>query len=878
MLKISLTRYLYLLFLTLGAMSSTFGQSTTYTTQRTGSRPPEIDGMLNDSVWATVAWGADFTQRQPHDGKPPTYQTRFKILYDDNNIYVGIRAFDDHPSEIIKRLTRRDESDGDYVEVTFDSYFDKLTAFQFTVNAAGVKSDAIMTNDNNSDYTWDPIWYVKTAIDSLGWTAEMRIPLNQLRFSAKPEQTWGLQVYRLLYGKQEVSIWKHIPREESGWVSKFGELKGINNLVPKREIEVVPYAVVKADRFKKEDGNPFADGKDNKVSAGVDGKIGITNDFTLNYTINPDFGQVEADPSEVNLSAFETFFQEKRPFFIEGKNIFDFKPTNGDGSNSSDNLFYSRRIGRRPHYSPDLNDNEYAKTPEQTNILGAFKLSGKTRKGLSLGLLETFTQKEVAQIDYENVRRKETVEPFTNYAAASLQQDFQKGNTVFGGMFTATNRSITDSVLDFLPASAYTGGINFIRNWNNKAYTFRFNGLFSVVSGSEKAMVDLQESSSHFYQRPDRDYVHVDSSLTRLMGQGGTLEFAKNGKGHLRYVAWLTWRSPGLELNDMGYMRESDIMQQVFWVGYQLWEPFSIFRSMSFNINQWSGYNFGGENIYKGGNTNINVNFKNFWYFGSGINRDGISLSVADLWGGPALKYDGGWNWWTSANTDYRKKLQFYANASFYWGDVQSQTYKNYSGGFTYKPTNALSFSVSPFYSYGNIQTQHVTNEDVGSETRYIMASMLSESFGASVRVNLSLSPEISIQYYGQPFIFSGKYTEFKNITSPRATALNERFHLYNATELKYDEGENTYSVDENSDGTPELSFDNPNFNFFQFRSNFVARWEYMPGSSIYLVWSQGRTGDDVIGDFKFRRNMDQLFAVHPQNIFLMKVSFRISV
>jgi hypothetical protein len=871
-------RHLLLLCLYFVAIVTGYSQNTYYTTKRIEIKPPEIDGRLNDTVWTKVEWGNNFTQRQPHDGKPPTFQTEFKIVYDNNNIYVGIRAFDDDPTSIIKRLTRRDESDGDFVEITFDSYSDKLTGFQFTVNAAGVKSDAILTNDNSGDLTWDPIWYVKTAIDSLGWTAEMKIPLNQLRFSAKPEQIWGLQVLRLLYDKQEVSLWKYIPKEASGWVSMFGELKGIKDLVPKKEIEIIPYTVVKVDRFKKEEGNPFADGKDTKLSAGMDGKIGITNDFTLNYTINPDFGQVEADPSEVNLSVFESYFQEKRPFFIEGKNIFDFKPTNGDGPNSSDNLFYSRRIGRNPHYSPDLNENEYAKIPDQTNILGAFKLSGKTRNGLSAGLLETFTQKEVAKIDRENVRSKETVEPFTNYTAGSLQKDFNKGNTVIGAMLTATNRSITDTILNFLPTKAYTGGINFIQNWDNKAYTFRFNGLFSLVEGPEKAMLDLQESPTHYFQRPDRDNVHIDSSLRKLVGHGGTLEFAKNGKGHLRYIAWLTWRSPGLELNDMGYMRESDIVQQVFWAGYNIWEPFSIFRSMSFNFNQWSGYDFGGENIYKGGNTNININFKNFWYFGTGFNRDGQSLSVGDLWGGPALLYPGGWNWWSSVNTDYRKKLQLYANYSCYWGDKQSQSSSNYSGGFTYKPTNALSISVSPFYSEGKTKTQHVDNVEAGNDTRYIMASMLSKSFGASVRINLSLSPEISVQYYGQPFIFSGKYTEFKNITSARAIAEKDRFHLYTPAELSYNADDNVYSVDENSDGISEFSFDNPNFNFFQFRSNLVMRWEYLPGSSIYLVWSQGRTGDDQTGNFHFSRNMDDLFAVHPQNIFLVKVSFRISV
>ena len=855
-----------------------YSQNTSYSTKRVTGKVPEIDGVLDDTPWASAEWGNNFTQRQPYDGKPPTFQTAFKILYDDENIYIGIRAFDKNPALLVKRLSRRDESEGDMVEITFDSYNDKLTGFQFTVNAAGVKTDAIITNDNSSDITWDPIWYAKTAFDSLGWTAEIKIPLNQLRFSKKADQTWGLQVWRNIYRLEEQSIWKYIPKEASGWVSLFGELNGINNLIPKREIEVVPYLVAKTDRYLKEEGNPFADGKDNSISAGIDGKVGITNDFTINYTINPDFGQVEADPSEVNLSAFETFFAEKRPFFIEGKNIFDFKPTMGDGPNSSDNLFYSRRIGRSPHHTLDLNDNEYSKEPDQTNIAGAFKLSGKTRHGWSVGVLESFTKKEIADIALEGSRRTETVEPFTNYSAASLQKDINKGNSVIGAMFTATNRFITDSVLNFLPVSAYTGGVNYTHNFQHKNYYIRFNGIFSSVKGSQEAITDLQESPVRYFQRPDTKGPKTDSSLTSLSGYGGTLEFAKNGKGHIRYIAWLTWRSPGLELNDMGYMRQADIIQQVFWVGYQIWEPFSIFRSLNFGTNQWSGFNFAGENLYKGGNVNINANFKNFWYLGTGVSRDGINLQVNDLWGGPALITPGGWNYWTSISTDYRKKFQFSVNPSFYWGDLQSQSSSNFYLGITYKPSNAISISVEPGYSKGETKLQHVENEDFGNQTRYVMASLRQESFGASIRFNFSLSPEISLQYYGQPFIFSGKYTDFKNITNSRAELFTDRFHVFSKSELSYDKVGNTYSVDENTDGASEYSFDNPDFNFFQFKSNLVLRWEYRPGSSVYLVWSQGRTGDDENGNFHFSNNMNQLFQIHPQNIFLLKFSYRISV
>ncbi len=489
-----------------------------------------------------------------------------------------------------------------------------------------------ITNDDNWDSSWDPNWYAKTTVDSKGWTAEIRIPFTQLRFGKQEDYVWGLQLSRRLFRKQEISCWQYVSPNAAGWVHYFGELHGIENITPKKQKDIIPYAVGSYNHYKKEDGNPFAKGKDYFGNVGVDGKFGVTNDLTLDFTVNPDFGQVEADPSEVNLTTFETKFSEKRPFFIEGKNILSFDITNGDGPLSSDNLFYSRRIGKHPSRSLDLADNEYADVPKNTTILGAFKLTGKTRKGWSIGAMESITQKETAKIDLEGVRSRLTVEPFTNYFATRIQKDMNNANTRIGGMITAVNRNITDPGLtNSMNRAAYTGGVNFEQQWKDKTYYFHFNTVFSLLQGSKESITEKQTSAPHFFQRPDANYLKVDSSLTQLSGWGGNLEIGKAGNSKWMYLLWITWRSPGLDLNDIGYMRQSDEIQQVAWAGFRQNEPFSIFRNLGLNFNEWYGLDFGFEKKYLGGNIGAYGTFKNYWNTNIGVSRDNYSLSIEDL-------------------------------------------------------------------------------------------------------------------------------------------------------------------------------------------------------------------------------------------------------
>lgn len=851
-------------------------QEKTYISHKIESQAPVIDGNFNDTAWSCVEWAGDFTQNEPSDGKPPTFPTFFKILYDNTNVYVAIKAIDKEPSKISHRLTRRDILDGDKVGVYIDSYFDRRTAFCFIINTAGVKVDYLLSNDESQDLTWDPIWTAKTAITEEGWNAEICIPLTQLRFSKNDDQTWGLQVVRGIFRNEEFSSWKYFPRQSSGYVSQFGLLTGIQKIKPKKEVELLPYVMTSIDRNKKEDGNPFQTGQEDKITAGLDGKIAVTNDMTLNFTIHPDFGQVEADPSEVNLSSYETFFQEKRPFFIEGKNIFNFNMNIGDGNLSNDNLFYSRRIGRTPHHDPDLEDNEYIKIPYKTSILGAFKLSGKTKNGVSVGVMETMTGCEKATIDKEGVRRTLTVEPFTNYFITRLQKDYDKGNTIFGGMITSTNRDLSDSHLKYLPDAAITGGLDFSRYWHNKDYYITAKGIFSQLHGTKEAMIEAQESPVRYYQRSDAKHLKVDSNLTTLQGHGGTIEFGKLGGGHFQFLTWISWRSPGLELNDMGYLRQADEIQQIFWAGYRIFKPTWIFRSFNVNMNQYKGFDFSGLQKYSGYNTNFNGQFLNYWSFGCGVNRDEAGYSVNELRGGPALRNPGGISSWYSLETDNRKKIKFILNYDHYWGDQRYCDFEDYSLSIVYRPSNALTITVSPVYNIGKNDLQYVTDLTYNNNKRYIISNIERKEISTVIRLDVSLTPELTIQYYGQPFVFSAHYSDYKMVTSPRARKVENQYYPFTGNEIQFNPADNTVEIDENRDGLIDYSFDNPDFSFFQFRSNLVIRWEFLPGSTAYLVWSQGRTGDDTMGKLTYRQGVNDLFNIYPQNIFLFKISYRI--
>jgi len=730
-----------------------------YKAKKINPHPPAINGKLDEVVWEKAYVGGDFMQISPHEGQAPSQKTDFKIMYDNENLYIAVRAYDDKPGRIVRRMCRRDNLDGDMVTVQIDSYHDLRTAFCFSVNAAGVKGDEVISEDgNNRNDNWDPVWYVKTTRDDQGWVAEMRIPLSQLRFASKAEQVWGLQVSRLLYRKDERSAWQFIPRDSSGLISNFGKLQGLLNLKPRRQVELMPYFVGKMQRFEAEEGNPFATGQLSNGMGGLDGKVGLTNDLTLDFTINPDFGQVEADPSEVNLTAFETYFEEKRPFFIEGRNILSFPLMLGNGGFSRDNLFYTRRIGRRPHYYPETADGEYMDIPENTTILGAFKLTGKTRNGVSIGIINSVTTSEHATLGFPGHYRKETVEPLTNYLGLRLQKDYHNGNTILGGMMTAVNRKLNDTGLEFLHKSAYGGGLDLYHTWKDKTYFLSLSTAFSHVKGTPEAILETQQSPLRYFQRPDAGHVTLDPGRTSLTGHGGNLNVGKLGKGHFRYIAGLTWRSPGLELNDMGYLRQADVAMQFVWVGYRYWKPFSIFRNINFDFNQWNGWDFSGQKTFQGGNINMYAQLKNYYSVSLSVNPQGEALSKSSLRGGPSLRIPGGMSYSASLQTDSRKKLCLNVGGSMFKGKVDKRSVKSFRFGATFRPSNALSVAINPSITWYENRLQYVDTIDFSDGDQYVMAAINQKTVGITIRLNLSITPDLSIQFYGQPFISAGKY------------------------------------------------------------------------------------------------------------------------
>lgn len=835
-----------------------------------------IDGKLNEHAWINAGWQNDFTTFEPYEGLAPTQKTEFAILLDEHFIYVGFKVYDSSPDSIVYRLTRRDESDGDLVAVEFDSYFDKRTAFAFMVNAAGIKNDFLISNDGEKeDPTWDPNWWVKTSSDELGWYAEMAIPLTQLRFEGNNEQIWGLQVGRKLFRNQETTLWQPSFKKKTGWVSEFGELRGLKNLKSRKVADLTPYVVARTDRYAKEALNPFRkSGKKSQLSGGVDGKVGITNNLTLDFTINPDFGQVEADPSEVNLTSFETFFEEKRPFFIEGKNILSFPLMFGDGDLASENMFYSRRIGRRPHYSPDLNDDEYIDAPEFTSILGAAKITGKTRKGWSVGLLESLTGEEFAHVSNGN-QHSEMIEPLTNYAVGRVQKDFNDGNTLFGGMFTSVNRSLSEEHLRYLHKSAYTGGFDFIHKWHNKDWEFDLSTYFSRVNGSTEAISNTQKSWIHGFQRPDATHLSFDSTRTSLSGHGGKVVLGKMG-GKLRFLAATAWKSPGLELNDVGYMRQADHIMQVFWAGYRIFEPFSLFRNLNLNFNQWTEWNFDGELTGPGGNINVHTQLKNYWNIHLGGNYNGDALSATELRGGPALKLPGNRNIWFAVGSNDQKKLTAEAEFMTLQGNRKNvKQMTNFSLGIGYRPSKSLKITITPGFTDNDDELQYVTQQEYNNGTDYIFARIHQKTLSASLRVNYIITPDLSIQYWGQPFLSGGKYTEFKKITHSRAGIYTDRFRHFPINELEYSIDDEQYHVYDQS-GNRLYGFDQPDFNVKEFLSNMVVRWEYAPGSTLFVVWSQNRNQSVANGNFNPADDMKVLFDHKPYNVFLLKASFRI--
>ncbi len=832
-----------------------------YLTQRLAGEPPTIDGRLDDAAWQQGEWAGDYTQQLPTEGARPSARTELKILYGEKHVYFAIRAFDD-PALVHRYPGRRDAFVGDIVGVCFDSYNDRRTGFEFDLTAGGSKIDLILGNGETEwDTSWDAVWDGKVAHDANGWTAEFRVPLNQLRFGPQDEQVWGLHSWRWIERNQEEDQWQLIPRQNSGRMHQLGELRGIHGLERPRHLELLPHVVGQTSS-----GPSTPDSPDRTGSLGLDAKLGLTSNFTLDATFNPDFGQVEADPSVVNLSAYETFYEEKRPFFLEGRKILSF------GLEDQDQLFYSRRIGQPPTLEPRLADGETAEVPSSTTILGALKVTGKTAGGLSLGVLQSFTQRETALVSSPLGSREPLVEPAASYSVARLHKDWGKGNSSLGGMLTWTARLTDDPGLAALPTRALTGGFDFTRYFADRSLALEASAVASRVSGPREAILALQTGAVHYYQRPDADHLGLDAQATALSGTGGSLRFGTSGKGRLKLVDHFHWYSPGLELNDVGYLRQADVLANQAIVGWTEPAPRGVFRAYSLQLMREDQWDFGGLAVQASTQANASATFRNKWGADLGVlYRDVVDTRM--LRGGPALRWHDYWEASLGGHSDPSRRLTAtLAGQAARTVDDDSRSGKA-EATLGLRLSNRLGLGGGARYERLLDNLQYAATAEAGGEPRYVLGRIDQDTWSFTFRVNLTLTPELTIQYYGSPFIGTGRYTAFKQATDTLAHAYADRFHLYAPGEITYREDQNRYLVTE-AGGAPAYSFGNPDFSFRQFRSNLVARWEWKPGSSLYVVWSQGRTATLPSYQPSFGTNWNELWGTQPDNVFLVKLSY----
>jgi hypothetical protein len=841
--------------------------------------PINIDGRLDDVAWQRAEVAGDFVQRDPDEGKPGSERTELRVAYDDDAIYVGVRLFDREPRRIVKRLSRRDDvSDSDSFTLYLDPHHDHLTGAIFTVSAAGVQADATLYNDSWNDSSWDAVWVSAVSIDEQGWSAELRIPLSELRFTREADLTWGINAARVVARRNETSWLQMVPKKESGIASRMAHLVGLLGIRPRRHLALLPYAVARQEWVAPPaPGDPFNDGSRAFGGLGLDAKLGVTSNLTLDATVNPDFGQVEVDPAVVNLTEFETFYDEKRPFFIEGAQIFSNFGRNGAnnfwGFNRSEpDIFYSRRIGRSPQGSAD---GEAVDTPTATTIFGAAKLTGKTASGWSLGLLEAVTAREQARVFDGSTTGRADVEPLTNYLVARGHRDLGRGGV--GLLATSVLRDLNDpSLAALIPGRASVAGVDgylFLDSKKEWVLTGRVAG--SRIVGSQESMLSIQQAPQRYFQRPDSRVDRLDPLATSLSGWTGSLNLNRNS-GNLQVNAALWATSPGFESNDIGFNSRSDR-----WGGHVVgtWrktKPDRLTRRRQLSIAKWYALNFDGDRQGDGLHVFGNAQLRNFWTVGvNGFKRwraynDGLTRGGPSALAGAALGVG------AFVETDDRKAVTGAVEAFSTSNEYGSRSLETYLR-LTLKPSSGLSLSLGPSLLKNRTIAQWVgaVADPLATATcgsRYVFGEMDQTEWAMSVRLNWILSPRLSFQLYAQPLVSAGDYENFKEFLRPKSFDF-ARYGV-DAGSISYDAATSTYTATPGG-GAPSFTFANPDFNWKSLRVNAVARWEYRPGSTLYLVWAQNRVNAANPGDFDLGRDLGDLMGAPADDVLMLKVSYR---
>ncbi len=826
---------------------------------------PVVDGRLDDPAWLSAPPATDFRQRRPREGEPATERTEIRFLYDDHALYVGARMYSEDPTAIQAPVSRRDQvGQAEHLLVSLDAFLDRRTAYTFGLTASGVRLDWYHPSDSegSQDRSFDPVWEGRARVDSVGWTAEMRIPFSQLRFTGAASQRWGLNITRVMPHRNEEAYWVLVPGDVRAWASRFGDLVGIEGVTSARRIEVMPYVTAgHALAGDPDPGDPFASSSDSYARAGVDLKVGLGPSLTLDATFNPDFGQVELDPAEVNLSAFESFFSERRPFFTEGSQLL-----------STGSFFYSRRIGARSR-GPVPHD--YADIPPSTRILGAAKLTGRTPGGLSVGALAAVTARERARFfDPESgAFGSLAVEPLTSYGVVRLQQQFGPNASTAGVILTSVRRDLEsgEPLAEWMARGAYGAGLDWNLRFRGGEYALFGGAGFTHIEGDSAAILRIQRSPARYLQRPDADHLRFDPSRTTLSGHMARLGLARQSGRHWLWELFGQATSPTFEQNDLGFRPQVDQVFGLASLTYRETRPSAFSREYGVTLASENLWNFGGVRNFAAIRSDAQIVFPNFWVanFTGWVDMRGQSGTLSR--GGPYVGT--GQAWVTIASLSSRAGAPFGWNGRVYYGEGElgEMTYR-LSGGVTLRPTPRWQLSVSPNYLRSINPRQFVTTRTDGHDAtfgnRYIFSTVDRSTLLMQLRLNYAINPDLTVELYAEPFAASGHFHGFGELPAPRSRELR-RYGTEGTTAEPTEEGGLAVT-----DGATSFTIGPRDFNVRSFRSNLVFRWEWMRGSTLFIVWQQDRSGFSPEGTLVGPRRLWESLEATGDHVLAIKASY----
>lgn len=837
-----------------------------------------FDGEIQELFYRQHTPIDKFTQRTPFDGEPATEKSEVWFYYDNQNIYVGANLYDSEMDQLDLSINRKDVwSDTDYFIIYLDTYYDKTNCFYFGVNPGGAKLDGKFFNDEWNDATLDPIWEVKTKLHENKWSVEMKIPISQLRISDRKLEKWGFNVYREIKRKNEQVYFYPNPRGSKGFVSLFGDLYGLTEIEKRQRFELLPYLVQKVSFLDIEEKNPFKDDSKFRTSGGLDFKLGLSSDFMLTGTLNPDFGQVEVDPAQLNLTTQELFYDEKREFFVEDKNLFYFGKlgTNNNQffSLGTPVLLYSRRIGAAPRATISENYN-YSYLPKETQILGALKLSGKLDNSTTVGILSALTNKEIGRFSLNNSQFKAEIEPLTNYAAFRMIKDYNAGDAGVGLFITSVNRDLTtENLKKAFSRNSYVVGLD---GWyhldQSKEYVLYGSFLSSYVQGSSEYISSLQKSPLRYLQRPEAGFMKFDSGRSSLSGFYSWIGLNKQS-GNFYLNSAIGFATPGLEYNDLGYQTIADAIYQHTMVGYRWYNSDGLFREKSVYLINFNQLDFDGYFIDGGSKLKSNFIFENYISMRLNFDYDHERYNKDLTRGGPLTLEAESFELSYGISSDTREKLTY--GFSYIYGASETFYRQDFGIDLAWKPTSQINLKVSPAYSVYDNVTQYVgVYKDASFQntfsSRYIFGKLYQQTFQVPIRLNYIITPNLSVQSYFQPYFSVGEYSDFKWLERSKSRSYSSYSNIQNK-----DDG---YTIDADASGpSPTVDIRNPNFNFASFKANVVIRWELLPGSVFFAAWTHGRFINESVSHFDLTQSFDRIFEDTPENVYVLKFSYWIN-